>query len=88
MCSWGTNDARISMCVVPDLFLAFSNNLRLRVRGVGLVVTQGKVGWFFISFYLVEANTVVLAKLTEIQPREPWYLWREMLIQWDSLYSL
>lgn len=47
------------MCVVQDLFLAFSNNLRLRVRGVGLVVTQGKVGQFFISFYLVEANTVV-----------------------------
>ena len=59
MCSWGKIDAHISMCMVQDLFLAFSNNLRLRVRGVGLVVTQGRVGRFFISFYLVEANTVV-----------------------------
>ena len=47
------------MCVVQDLFLAFSNNLRLKVRGVGLVVTQGKGGQLCISFYLVEANTVV-----------------------------
>ena len=53
------------MCVVQDLFLAFSNNLRPRVRGVGLVVTQGKVGRLCISFYLVEANTV--AKLNSLK---------------------
>lgn len=53
--------------MVQDLFLAFIKNIGLRVRGVGLVVMQGKVGQFSIAFYLVEAKYRCLATLNSLQ---------------------